>query len=150
EAQWADEAAHARAFVEAMWDEGRGCYLTGTIDPETRNTSPIPMDVQAWAVLSVPGVLAAHPGLLAQAEQNHLSRHDGFLGFDFDDDKDGTWFEGTGHFAVVYAHAGQPASAELFRQELRRAQAAPFSDGLGTPAASHDGLSTGFGFKYFR
>lgn len=154
--RWQQDAAHARQFVDAMWDSGRGCYLTGTTDPSTRNSDVLPVDVQAWSVLSLPDALAVHPAVLGCAEVNHLNSSDGFTGFDFNDDRDGVWFEGTAQMAVAYARAGQTSSAETYRQQLRLAQAAPFGDGLGIVASSHDALSTGFQtaggdpFKYFR
>jgi hypothetical protein len=89
--------------------------------------------------------------VLACAETHHRTVADGFSGFDFNNDKDGVWFEGTAQMAVAYALVGRKGAAETLRRHLRRAQQnAPSGDGLGIVAASHDGLSTGFGFKYFR
>jgi hypothetical protein len=92
-----------------------------------------------------------HPTeILDCAERKHFTTQDGFTGFDFNEDKDGVWFEGTAQMAVAYALAGESAKAEESRQELRRAQANdPFGDGHGVAAASHDGVSSGFGFKLF-
>lgn len=153
EPQWQSDAQHARQFVEAMWDTQKGCYLAGTTNPETRNTisNQLPVDVQAWSVLALPNTLALHPQVLQCAEQNHRNMHDGFSGFDFNNDKDGVWFEGTAQMAVAYAAAAQSIMVESLRGELRRAQMTPpFGDGNGVVAASHEGLSTGFNFKYFR
>ncbi len=153
EAVWQSDALHAKEFVEAMWDNTGGCYFTGTIDPNQRNTNfaQLPLDVQAWSVLVLPDTLTLHPQVLACAEINHLTMSDGFTGFDFNTDKDGVWFEGTGHMATAYVWANRLSSAETYRQELNRAQATPpFGDGFGISAASHDGISTGFGFKLFR
>jgi hypothetical protein len=150
---WRAGAEHARRFVESMWDSERGCNLTGTIDPDHRNSQPgqLPSDAQSWNVLAVPGVLRLHPVLLECAEHNHRTMDAGFSGFDFNEDKDGVWFEGTAHMAVALAMAGQEAEAETLRQELRRAQSTPpFGDGEGLAAASHEGVSTGFGFLLFR
>lgn len=49
---WRTNAQHAREFVEAMWDGDRGCYLAGTLDPETRNTptNQLPVDAQTTQV----------------------------------------------------------------------------------------------------
>src|SRR5207244_2147913 len=156
EPRWQDDAAHARAFVAAMWDARRNCYLAGTLDSNTRNekAGQLPLDVQAWSVLAIPDAATT---LLAIdcAEANHLNTHDGFTGFDFNEDKDGVWFEGTAQMVVAYALVGRAASAELYRAELRRAQQT-VGDGEGLPSTSHDGLSTGFDtaggdpFKYFR
>jgi hypothetical protein len=150
---WQEGAEHARSFVEAMWHGGRRCMLTGTLDPDHRNekVGQLPVDVQAWSVLAIPGILARHPGLLACAERNHRTTDQGFTGFDFNEDRDGVWFEGTAHMAVAYALAGRETDAETLRAVLRRAQTTPpFGDGKGTAAASHDGLSSGFNFLFFR
>ncbi|HEX8147939.1 MAG TPA: DUF4214 domain-containing protein [Pyrinomonadaceae bacterium] len=147
EARWLADARHARKFVEAMWESQSGCYRAGTINPETLNTVPdqLPLDVQPWALLATQDALALHPQLLRCAEQNHMNGSDGFTGFDFNNDRDGVWFEGTVQMAVAYAFTGQLTRAEGLRAELRRAQQTPpFGDGFGVAAASHDGLTTGF------
>lgn len=153
EPTWQDDAEHALRFVEAMWEQERGCMLAGTIDPNTRNQldQQLPSDTQSWTVLATPSVFALHPGLLGCAEANHRTQDQGLSGFDFNEDRDGVWFEGTAHLAVAYASAGQEAVAEELRAELRRAQATPpFGDEQGIAAASRDGLTTGFGFFFFR
>jgi Calx-beta domain-containing protein len=153
EPQWQADAEHTRQFVEAMWDAQKLCYLAGTTNPETRNqiTGQLPLDVQAWSTLALPDTHTLHPQVLECAEQNHRNTHDGFSGFDFNDDQDGVWFEGTGQMTTAYAFAAQPTPLTALRQELRRAQQTPpFGDRGGLSAASHDGLTTGFDFKYFR
>jgi len=153
DSRWATGANHSRQFVDAMWDESRGCNLTGTLDPGNRNAAAgqLPVDVQSWAVLAIPGILEKHPGLLDCAEHNHRATDAGFSGFDFNEDRDGVWFEGTAHMAVAYVRAGNPGAAEALRQTLTRAQATPpFGDGSGAAAASRNGLTTGFGFFFFQ
>ena len=153
EPQWQADAQHAKQFVEAMWDTQKGCYLAGTTDPSARNQVPdqLPLDVQAWSTLAVPDTLQLHPQVLNCAEQNHRNTHDGFSGFDFNNDKDGVWFEGTGQMATAYAFALQSTLSLATRDELSRAQQTPpFGDTRGLVAASHEGLTTGFDFKYFR
>ena len=156
--RWRDDAEHARRFVEGMWDDSRDCYLAGTTTPDARNTNAgqLPLDVQAWSVLSL-GLARAHAGVLQCAEKWHRASSDGFTGFDFNEDRDGVWFEGTAQMAVAYAAAGRRSEAEVYLTQLRSAQlSASFGDGEGIPASSHDGLSTGFTtaggdpFKYFR
>jgi hypothetical protein len=153
--RWLFEAAHARTFVDAMWDSHKGCYLAGTINPDTRNDTPgmLPLDVQAWSVLSLS---PPSPNVLDCAEANHLNDSNGFTGVDFNDDRDGVWFEGTAQMAVAEARAGRLEAAKTFRKNLRLAQRTPpFGDGFGIAAASRR-LSTGFltaggqPFKYFR
>lgn len=153
EPRWQADAQHAREFVLAMWDSARRVYLTGTHNPSTRNANAgqLPLDVQAWSTLALPDGLSIHPEVLPGAEANHRTMSNGFSGFDFNEDRDGVWFEGTAQMAVAYDRAGQSPLAESLRQELRRAQQTPpYGDGLGTAAASREGLTTGFGFSYFR
>jgi hypothetical protein len=88
----------------------------------------------------------------------HHVRSDGFCGFDFNEDRDGVWFEGTGHMATAYACVGQDAPAMRSRRELCRAQAVlpepfvrqeqppAFQGPIGLVAGSHNGITTGFGF----
>jgi hypothetical protein len=147
EPQWLDGARHARQFVEAMFETTRGCYLAGTKDPATRNADAgqLPLDVQAWSVLALPDALGTHPQALGCVEANHRNQHDGFDGFDFNDDRDGVWFEGTAQVATAYAFASRGSDADAFRQTLRQAQqAAPPDAAGGVIAAGHDGVSTGF------
>ena len=158
EMRWQQDAAHAREFVEAMRNSGSNCYLAGTTDSNTRNSAPghLPVDVQAWSILALLNG-STHPTALDCAEANHLNTHDGFTGYDFNDDKDGVWFEGTAQMAVADERAGRTTPAATLREQLRLAQdTEPFGDTFGIASASHDGLSTGFltaagdPFKYFR
>lgn len=151
--KWREDIEHARQFVETMWDSSKSCYLAGTNNPNELNTTTgqLPLDVQAWSVLALPNALTTHPEVLDCAERNHRTLSDGFSGFDFNEDKDGVWFEGTGHMAVAYGLANRLSEAEDLREELRRGQQTqPFGDEAGIVAASHDGVSTNFGFKLFR
>lgn len=152
-AQWSGEAAHARTFVESMWDSSRGCFLTGTINPNTRNTiaGQLPLDVQAWSVQSLPDLLTTYPSVLACAEVQHRATDGAMTGFDFNEDRDGVWFEGTGQMAVSYRVTGQQAASDAISAALRLAQSTPpFGDGQGLAASSRDALTTGFNFRYYR
>ena len=154
ESVWDEGADHARQFVEAMWETDRGCYLAGTPDPGTRNTEPeqLPADVQAWSLLAeIPAALQNALTVLGCAESNHRTTAAGFSSFDFNEDRDGVWFEGTGHMATAYALLGQSMAAADLGDVLRGAQhTTPFGDGYGIVASSRDELTTGFGFKFFR
>jgi hypothetical protein len=150
ESQWQTDARHARGFIEDMWDADKGRYLAGTTDPDHRNmvADQLPLDPQVWAVLALPDALTLHPQLLDSVERDHQVQHHEFSGVDFNNDKDGVWFEGAGQTAVVYAYSGQLAPAKSLRAELRRAQQTPpFGDGFGIAAACHDGVTTGFRFR---
>lgn len=49
---WLDGAAHARAFVEAMFDAPSGHFWTGTSDPTHIFFNNSPEDVQTWSYLA--------------------------------------------------------------------------------------------------
>ncbi len=146
DAIWQERALHARDFVTALWNDAGGNFWTGTLDNgSTLNQGNIPVDVQAW----VPMALGRFYRALTWAVANCYTEADGFQGFDYNTDNDGIWFEGTAQMALAYRIGGQPTKAESYLSELRRAQAvATNGNGRGLVAASHDGVSTGFGGTY--
>jgi hypothetical protein len=82
-------------------------------------------------------------------ENNCYVEADGFKGFDFNNDKDGVWFEGTAHMVVAYQSLGEETKANLYLNELERAQKeAQNTNEKGLVAASHDGVTTGFEWLY--
>ncbi len=152
EPSWIPDAMHAQTFVESLWDPILGCYYAGTGDPETRNENydQLPLDVQTWSVLAFPEILTLHPLILDCIEMNHHTLHAGFTGYDFNTDKDGVWFEGLAQAALAYQIADRLDLAAPLLVELQCAQTTePFGDGSGIAAATVDGLTTGFGFRYF-
>jgi hypothetical protein len=145
--KWKEGALHAKSFVEAMWDEAGRYFWTGTLeDGVTINKSNIPLDIQAWAIMAFGGYSSG----IFWAENNCYTEADGFKGFDFNDDRDGIWFEGTAQMAIAYQVVGEATNSDLYLSELSGAQAsAPNANGKGMVAASHDGVSTGFDWEYF-
>jgi len=143
---WQERAHHAQKFVEAMWDSAEGHFWTGTADDGVNiNKTTVPVDIQAWGVL---GMGSKYYPALEWAKAHCLTQDNGFLGFDFNDDLDGVWFEGTAQMALALKKVRDP-DAEIFLQELERAQKeAPNTDGYGLVAASRDGVSTGFTWSY--
>ncbi len=149
ESKWQEGAEHAHQFIEHMYDPRTGCFLAGTLNPNTRNTRPgqLPLDSQSWSILALPDSTKQIATLLKCAEQNHRTTADGFTGFDFNDDKDGVWFEGTAQMAVAYHHLNRPRMVDALLAELRRAQGMYAQRALnrqGLVAASHHGVTTGF------
>jgi hypothetical protein len=61
-------------------------------------------------------------------------------GFDFNQDRDGVWLEGTAVMAATYSHIGNRQRLQELLEALRAAQ---LSSGA-LPATSKDGLTTGF------
>lgn len=73
----------------------------------------------------------------------------GFKGFDFNDDKDGIWFEGTAQMSIAYQINNKTKMSDKWIKELSRAQtSANNNNGKGIVAACHDDVSTGFGWSY--
>ncbi len=147
---WKDRALYAKAFAEAMWDETEGHFWTGTLeDGVTINTSTVPADVNTWGLMALGNVQKYNKGITWVGNNCYLEA-DGFKGFDFNNDKDHIWFEGTAHMALAYQITGNTNQSNTFLSELERAQTnAPNNNGKGIVAASYDGLTTGFDWLYF-
>ena len=144
---WKEGALYAKAFVESMWDEAEGHFWTGTLeDGVTINKSNIPLDIQAWAVMALGD---KYKRAIEWAENNCYVEVDGFKGFDFNNDRDGIWFEGTAHMVVAYQILGEKEKADTYLKELEKAQKeAQNANSRGLVAASHDGVTTGFEWVY--
>ncbi|MHB8069115.1 MAG: hypothetical protein ACYDIC_14595 [Desulfobaccales bacterium] len=141
EQKWLERANHAKNFVIQMWENDH--FWTGTTDDgETINKSQIPVDIQAWANLALPGA-EGRPYRIAlnYCESNHRVG----CGYDFNTDRDGIWYEGTAHMALAYQSTGQRDKWQTLLTCLHQAQ----DPGGGLPAASIDGLTTGFDWLYF-
>jgi len=149
QATWIERALYAKAFVEAMWDSTNGHFWTGTTDDGvTINATNIPVDIQAWGLLALGNTPKYGQGL-TWVEHNCYLQADGFKGFDFNNDKDGIWFEGTAQMVAAYQMAKNVTGANLFLSELTKAQqTAQNANGQGLVAASHDLVSTGFTWTY--
>ena len=145
--KWSDRAFHAKSLVDAMWNDDEDFFWTGTkLDGCTINESNIPVDIQAWALM----VLGEYNSALQWAENNCYTESDGFKGFDFNNDNDGVWFEGTAQMAVAYLINKEKNKANIYIAELLKAQvSASNANGKGICAASHDGVTTGFDWEYF-
>jgi mannose/cellobiose epimerase-like protein (N-acyl-D-glucosamine 2-epimerase family) len=149
---WREKAQHAKKFIEAMWDEEEGHFWTGTLnDGETINKDCLPEDVNTWGLM-VLGNLSQYGRGITWVENICLvdpcPSGCGFKGFDFNDDKDGVWFEGTAHMSIAYQIKNETSKSDDFINEIRSAQTANNSNGKGVVAACHDGVTTGFGWGY--
>jgi len=143
-AEWQRQAAAARAFLDAQWDERGGYLRIGTApDGATPNRMSSALDVQLWAQL-VPRPPARWARALAYAERAHGVD----CGFDFDADRDGVWLEGTAQAALAYRVRGERAAA----QRRLACVAGEFSPGGLLYATREARISTGLGADaaYFR
>jgi hypothetical protein len=65
-------------------------------------------------------------------------------GIDFNDNRDGIWWEGTAHTVIAKRIKGEIAQANLLLENLRLAQSlAPHANGRGIPATCHGKVTTG-------
>ncbi|WP_353941015.1 hypothetical protein ABII15_04765 [Streptomyces sp. HUAS MG91] len=150
---WGDRADTAAAFLDAMWDEERGAFWTGTgTDGSTVNRGPVPEDPQTWSYLATRD--ARHEKSLDWALRELAAEDGGFVGVSFSDaDTSKVWFEGTGHLVCALRARngdGDRARADRLLASLRAAQSgAPGADGHGLVAASSDGLDTGDGDRLY-
>lgn len=134
---WQERANSAKNFVLSMWDEKEGKFWTGTkLDGVTINQDNIPLDIQAWAPLALREEGKPYWRSLDYSEKQHRVGE----GFDFNQDRDRIWYEGTAQMAVAYQYTNQPEKSKALVSMLLAAQDA--SGGI--PAANRDGLTTGF------
>lgn len=150
---WRERAIHAKMFAEAMRDEGEGHFWTGTMnDGITINKGVRPLDVNTWRLMAL-GDPNKYGRGVTWAENNCLvdpcPKGCGFKGFDFNDDTDGVWFEGTAQMCIAYQIKNETEKSDEFIKELRRGQtSANNNNGKGIVAACCDNVSTGLGWSY--
>lgn len=111
---FAAPAAEARAFLDAMWTAGDGHFPIGTLpDGVTVNRATSGLDAQLWPLL-LPDAPAAWRQALTHVERVHAVPG----GFDFNDDRDGLWLEGTAQAALAYRATGRPLEAQRLLAEV--------------------------------
>ncbi|HVJ63445.1 MAG TPA: hypothetical protein VM555_12135 [Tahibacter sp.] len=132
---WREQAAHARRFLDSQWDDAGGRFLIGTLpDGRTPNYATSALDVQWWSQL-LPGAPKNWHRAMRYAERVHAVG----AGFDFNDDRDGEWLEGTAQAALAYRVAGEPDAARRCLAEV----AAQFSAGGYVYATREPKITTG-------
>jgi len=145
---WFARAEVCESFVRRMRVDDHLC--TGVAaDGETLVRQPVPLDAQVWPVLA--GV--ADPGHLDWAAESLSAVDGGITGVAYSDaDRSGVWLEGTSHLALAVSLRGASGDADAaaaLRAGVRTAQrSGAHADGGGIPAATRDGLRTGFGDEY--
>lgn len=139
---WKERSDHARQFVESMWNSEEGTFWSGTTsDGTTHDSQPISVGALARIPLAFPDWADRFAQLSKVAEGRYAVPNGGF---DYDTDRDGTWYEGTAQMAVLYKTLGREERWRSLVSVLRHARS---PDG-GLPAASRDGLTTGHNWTY--
>lgn len=147
---WRGRSLDAKAFVRSMWEAcGAEHFATGTLaDGMTPNCAFQPVDVNTWGLMglgekSLYGRGTRWSVLNARVVEACFDGADA-LGLDFNDDRDGIWWEGTAHTAIAVDMLGLSRGWDILTKNLTDAQAlAPRADGEGIVATCHDGVSTG-------
>ncbi|GJD59778.1 hypothetical protein MTDSW087_05830 [Methylobacterium dankookense] len=101
-------AASARIFVEGAFDAQTGCFRMGTVPAgQMRGVEAVALDTQLWPLIGI----ADPPQVWRRALACARTRLGVPGGFDFNDDRDGLWVEGTAQAALVDRWAKDNATA---------------------------------------
>ena len=148
---WAGDALKARDFVGRQWDADGGRFLIGDLpDNGGPNRNGSGLDAQLWPLLLPDAPMAWRRALDFVAKAHAV---DG--GFDFNDDRDGLWTEGTAQAALVFRWTGNEAGA---RKAIATANGL-ISEGGYVYATKNPQISTGLAigpdsigddFQYYR
>lgn len=148
---WSERERHARGAVAALWQADQGRFAVGTLpDGRTVNQALSGLDAQLW-----PQLLPRASGEWRRALDYVERAHGVAGGFDFNDDRDGLWLEGTAQAALVYRRLGQSEKARRLLDEV----AAEVSPGGQVWATRQASISTGLAigpdsttddFRYYR
>lgn len=107
---------HARLFLTFVFDKRAGYFPTGVgTDGETINRATSGLDAQLWPLL-LSDAAVEWQSALGYAEKAHGVAG----GFDFNDDRDGLWLEGTAQAALVYRYLGRAADADRALDEVAK------------------------------
>ncbi|MCR6630531.1 MAG: hypothetical protein NVV74_11040 [Magnetospirillum sp.] len=135
DSRWRPAAEAARAFVAEQWQPADGHFLTGTLpDGHSPNRATSGLDAQVWPLL-LPDAPRDWRRVLAYVR----AAHGVGAGFDFNDDRDGIWWEGTAQVALALAATGDQAGWNTALATL----AGQFSPGGLIWASSVPRLTTG-------
>jgi hypothetical protein len=116
EKPWSLNARLARSFVIDMWDPSAGHFTVGTLpDGVSVNRANRGLDAGLWPLL-LNDPAKEWSASLTDVEQHFAARP----GFDFNDDRDGVWWEGTAQAALVYRAVGQPEKADRLLKAMTR------------------------------
>lgn len=112
-AGWAGAAEGADALLEAMWRPDTGSLHIGTLpDSDMPNLTSSGLDAQLWAPIATSRFADRADEIMAWTEENHGIGGPAVTGFDFNDDRDGIWLEGTAQAALTYRLTGAAEKAE--------------------------------------
>lgn len=149
---WGARGEKALKFLEQMWDADEARFQIGSVeDGNAPNRTASGLDAELWPLIAVPSFAGKRDAVLNWAEQHHGVKG----GFDFNNDRDGVWLEGTAQAALVYAINNQPDKASVLLDTISANVAkdqlvfATVNEELTTGLQIGPGSSPG-DFKYYR
>ena len=113
----ADAAVNSRAFLDSMFDASEGLFRLGTTaDGSTQPAQHVALDTQLW-----PSLVMRHPPSDWRRAVTYAETHLAVPGgFDFNEDRDGLWVEGTAQAAVTFSTLGRPEAADRLMSSIAR------------------------------
>lgn len=140
-------------LAEKMYRPAEKRFLVGTDVPVTDKA----LDVYSWALchfglfqeIAINDLQLDLEGILASAETDFKTSHTSTRtnklveGFDFNDDKDAVWLEGTGQMVLAYETMGKQDQARHFVDQLELAIFSLSPSSQGIPYASNAGTAYG-------
>jgi hypothetical protein len=149
---WEAYSEKALKFLEEMWHDGEGRFHIGSVeDGNAPNLAASGLDAELWPLIAVPAFADRRDTVLGWTERHHGVEG----GFDFNNDRDGVWLEGTAQAALVYEINDQPDKAaallETIASNVSKDQLvyATVDEELTTGLQVGPGSSPG-DFKYYR
>ncbi|ENN89336.1 hypothetical protein RHSP_01063 [Rhizobium freirei PRF 81] len=101
---WERMGARARKFLDAMWNAQEGRFYVGSRPgSDMPNLDQSGIDAELWPVLAVPDFRDRYYTVLQWVDRHYSVD----TGFDFNEDRDGIWLEGTAQAALTFYLAGQ-------------------------------------------
>lgn len=136
--RYGDAAKSALEFIESMYDEENGLFMTGTLgDGVTPNIGVVVLDAQVWSAMALGESFEPYEKALKTVEK--MKTLDCGYPFCLENKNGGWWAEGTAYTALMYRGLGDDG---LYKEAMDSLVSIQQNNGL-FPAATVDNLSTG-------
>lgn len=154
DSRWKKAAQHALNFVTAMWDEQNQHFWTGTDGGGvTIVKTVIPVDIQAWAVMTVYDAKNRKYAPAMDWVEKHaklpICENCDIQGYDFNQDKDGIWYEGTAQVALAWEILGQHEKYQVLVDKTLPAGQEASGGIFAAHPLQKSCVSTGFDWCYY-
>ena len=138
EARYYEAAKSAENFILSMYNEEKGCFMTGTLeDGITPNESVTVLDAQVWCAMAKGDSFKDYEKALSLVDQ--MKTPEGGYPFCQENRNGGWWAEGTAFTALMFRGRGE---ISRYREAMDALCGIQLESGL-FPAATNDHLSTG-------